>query len=199
MTIHCPLPDETARLACVRGFTRASPRQSSSHTGQRQFHCGNAPPAAAPSTMAFRRLIQRAVCDGSGGSEFRRQIAVDLETEANFDEDRGRPGHNRIHSTARYNQSITRARNAASPSSGRPVAGAVSRYRRDGTGRAAGLPHHAKVIGYKPENGVQGHAARRTVALGFPRFAADNSRPPAPLGPGVQNSHTGELFECIWL
>lgn len=173
MTIHCPLPDETARLACVRGFTRASPRQASSHTGQRQFHCGNAPPAAAPSTMAFRRLIQRAVRDGSEVSEFCRQIAVDLETDANFDEDRGRPGHNRILSTAGYNQSITHARNAARPSSGRPVAGAVSRYRRGGTGRTAGLPHHAKVIGYKPEKAVEEPVALPAVALGFPHFPPD--------------------------
>ena len=173
MTIHCPSPDETARLACVRGFTRASPRQARSQTGQRQFHCGNAPPAAAPSTMAFRRLIQRAVCEGSEVSEFRRQIAVDLETEANFDEDRSRPGHHRILSTAGYNQSITHARNAARPSSGGSPAEVVPRYPRGGTERIARHPHHANVIGYKPEKAVEEPVALTAVALGFPPLPPD--------------------------
>ena len=52
-----PVVGETARLACVRGLTRASPAQASWQTGQRQFHCGKPPPAAEPSTMAVRRPI----------------------------------------------------------------------------------------------------------------------------------------------
>ena len=34
--------------ACVAVRTRGSPRHASSQTGQRQFHCGKAPPAAEP-------------------------------------------------------------------------------------------------------------------------------------------------------
>ena len=49
---------ETARLACVRAVTRGSPSHARRHTAQRQFHCGNPPPAAAPSTMAVRRPIR---------------------------------------------------------------------------------------------------------------------------------------------
>ena len=48
---------EMARLACVRGLTRRSPAHANRQTGQRQFHCGNPPPAAEPSTMAVRRRI----------------------------------------------------------------------------------------------------------------------------------------------
>jgi len=48
----------TARLAWVRGCTRASPAHAKRHVGQRQFHCGKPPPAAEPRTRAVNRPIQ---------------------------------------------------------------------------------------------------------------------------------------------
>jgi len=48
----------TARLAWVRGRTRASPAHAKRHVGQRQFHCGKPPPAAEPRTRAVNRPIQ---------------------------------------------------------------------------------------------------------------------------------------------
>ena len=48
----------TARLAWVRGRTRASPAHAKRHVGQRQFHCGKPPPAAEPRTRAVSRPIQ---------------------------------------------------------------------------------------------------------------------------------------------
>src|SRR5690606_25374442 len=64
-----------------------------------QFHCGKAPPAAEPSTMAVRCPI----CGGISAlreSELGGQIAVDLESDANFDEGRSCPGHGVSLSTA---------------------------------------------------------------------------------------------------
>ena len=58
------MPVVTARLACVLRLTRASPSHANRHTGQRQFHWGKPPPAAAPRTMAVRRPIE-----GAGWSE----------------------------------------------------------------------------------------------------------------------------------
>jgi hypothetical protein len=49
--------------------------------------------------MAVRRPIQALPAlpaSGTDRSEFGRQIAVDLEADADFDEDRGVPGHGRI-------------------------------------------------------------------------------------------------------
>src|SRR6266700_1823683 len=80
---------ETARLACVRGRARGSPAQASWHTGHRQFHCGKPPPAAEPSTIAVRRPIKQNLSDA--GLELGRQVAVDLETNTNLNQDWGRP------------------------------------------------------------------------------------------------------------
>ena len=93
------MPDETARLAWVRGLTRASPDHASWQTRQRQFHCGNPPPAAAPSTMAVGCPIQARRQKRRRGSELGRQIAVDLEADANLDKrwsGPGRPVHGRF-------------------------------------------------------------------------------------------------------
>ena len=87
-----PLPD-TARLACVRALTRVSPAQASRHTGHRQFHCGKAPPPAEPSTIAVKRPIQGIMENASCRLEFGREVAVDLEADADFDERRSGPGH----------------------------------------------------------------------------------------------------------
>ena len=40
----------TATLSWVRGVARCGQLRPVLHTGQAQFHCGNPPPAAAPST-----------------------------------------------------------------------------------------------------------------------------------------------------
>jgi hypothetical protein len=48
---------------------------------------GKPPPAAAPSTMAVRRLDRR--------SELGRQVAVDFETDADLEKGWGRPCHGR--------------------------------------------------------------------------------------------------------
>src|SRR6185295_3197471 len=55
--VQRPSPAETAMPAWVRGRTRLSPAHASAQTGQRQFHYGNAPPAAEPSTITVRRPI----------------------------------------------------------------------------------------------------------------------------------------------
>jgi cytochrome c556 len=81
----------TARLAWVRGRTRASPAHAKRHVGQRQFHCGKPPPAAEPRTRAVNRPIQdRREC---AESELGRQISVDLEADADLNEARGCPRH----------------------------------------------------------------------------------------------------------
>jgi hypothetical protein len=80
----------TATLDWVRAATRGSPAQASRHTGHRQFHCGNPPPAAEPRTRARRP------CSASlfaAISDFGRLVARDFHADANFDDDRGRPGH----------------------------------------------------------------------------------------------------------
>src|SRR6516162_5577831 len=94
----------TARLACVRGFTLASPAQASRQTSQQQFHWGKPPPAAAPSTKADKRLMRRLsrqptdlASETDVRSELGRQVAVDLEADADFDESRGRPSHVFLH------------------------------------------------------------------------------------------------------
>src|SRR3954453_17553257 len=46
---HGPSAPRIASDDCVRGRA-PSPRRAASHVGQRQFHCGNPPPAAEPST-----------------------------------------------------------------------------------------------------------------------------------------------------
>jgi hypothetical protein len=79
-----------ARLACVRGCTRASPAHARRHVGQRQFHCGKPPPAAEPRTRAVNRPIQDR---RKWGSELGRQIPVDLQADADLNEGRGCPGH----------------------------------------------------------------------------------------------------------
>jgi hypothetical protein len=84
----------TARLACVRGRTRGSPAQARRHTGQRQFHCGKPPPPAEPRTMAVRRPNSR-LRQARQDLELGRQVAVDLEPNADFDERRCGPGHRR--------------------------------------------------------------------------------------------------------
>ena len=48
---------------------------------------GKPPPAAAPSTMAVKRLDRR--------SELGRQVAVDFETDADLEKGWGRPCHGR--------------------------------------------------------------------------------------------------------
>src|SRR6201996_2008520 len=57
MSTHCSPFADTAMLAWLRGLTRGSPAQAKLQTGQRQFHCGNPPPAAEPRTTAIK-LIQ---------------------------------------------------------------------------------------------------------------------------------------------
>src|SRR5262249_14741270 len=94
--IHCSPSPERARLAWVRGLTRVSPLQARRHTGHRQFHCGKPPPPAEPSTIAVKRPIQREnkrtkVAD----LELGREVAVDLEADADFYEGRRCPGHDR--------------------------------------------------------------------------------------------------------
>src|SRR5580692_7579295 len=97
-------PAVTARLAWVRGLTLASPAQASRQTSQPQFHWGKPPPAAAPSTKADRRLMRRLSrqpkdleSETDVRSELGRQVAVDLEADADFDESRGRPSHVFLH------------------------------------------------------------------------------------------------------
>ena len=64
------------------------------------LHCGNLSPAAAPSRMAVNlpradRGTAHIACGRTGQrkSEFSRQIAVDLEPDADLDEDGRGPGH----------------------------------------------------------------------------------------------------------
>src|SRR5262249_51785306 len=85
----------TARLAWVLRLTRASPSHASEHTGQRQFHWGKPPPAAAPSTMAVSRPIDGRVVRTSE-SDLGRQIAVDFQADADLDKGRGRPRHGHV-------------------------------------------------------------------------------------------------------
>ena len=128
--------------AWVRARTRLSPVHASWQTGQRQFHCGKAPPAAEPSTMAVRRPIYRGRASAMSGSELGRQIAVDLESDANLDKGRGSPSlnagsHGVSLSTAvdqRFSIRLTQCHNAA-----RGVAGMI----------AASWPCHAKVPGWQ--------------------------------------------------
>lgn len=82
----------TARLACVRGRTRGSPVHAKRQTGQRQFHCGKPPPAAEPRTMAVRRP-NSGLTQTRQSLELGRQVAVDLEPNADLDKRRSCPGH----------------------------------------------------------------------------------------------------------
>jgi hypothetical protein len=70
--------------------TRGSPAQASRQTSRLQFHCGKPPPAAEPSTLAVSRDTTR---PRGAESEFRRQIAVNLKPDADFDENRRGPKH----------------------------------------------------------------------------------------------------------
>src|SRR5262245_66350196 len=82
---------ETATLAWVRALTRGSRSQAKRHTSHRQFHCGNPPPPPERGTTAVRCRPRTAA--GEARSELVRQIAVDLEADADFDERRGGPSH----------------------------------------------------------------------------------------------------------
>jgi len=75
-------------LAWVRVRTRASPAHAKRRVGQRQFHCGNPPPAAEPRTRAVNRPIQDR---RKSGSELGRQVPVDLQADADLNEGRGYP------------------------------------------------------------------------------------------------------------
>src|ERR1700685_1313815 len=90
---------DPAGAARVHGRTSRT-RQPSGHPAERNFHGENPPPAAAPRTMAASRLttlrpIHEDRAETSGGSELSRQIAVDLEADADFDEGRSCPRHGR--------------------------------------------------------------------------------------------------------
>ena len=81
----------------MRALTRVSPAQASRHTGHRQFHCGKPPPPAEPSTIAVKRPIQRDNYRAKGADlELGREVAVDLEADADFDKGRSCPGHDRF-------------------------------------------------------------------------------------------------------
>ena len=54
----------TAMEDCVRGNARNFPLRSPSHIGQLQFHCGNPPPAADPSTLIFTMFFYTHQNDG---------------------------------------------------------------------------------------------------------------------------------------
>jgi hypothetical protein len=92
-------PAVTAMLAWVRGLTRGSPAQASRQTRHAQFHCGKPPPAAEPSTITERRPMRRHSLSVAYAvrkqerSEFGRQIAVDLEPDADFDKNGSGPRH----------------------------------------------------------------------------------------------------------
>lgn len=57
----------TAIEDCVRGFARLEPERTPAQFRQLQFHCGNPPPAAAPSTLIFIYPACR------GGDNYRRR------------------------------------------------------------------------------------------------------------------------------
>ena len=94
-----------------RAAGRKAAAQANRQTSQPQFHWGKPPPAAEPSTKADRRLMRRLSrqptdfeSETDVRSELGRQVAVDLEADADFDEGRGRPGHEFLHSLWVYNR-----------------------------------------------------------------------------------------------
>ncbi len=58
-----PSAPRTAIEDWVLGRARTVPERTPEQFGQLQFHCGNPPPAAAPSTLIFMGLASRSQCE----------------------------------------------------------------------------------------------------------------------------------------
>jgi hypothetical protein len=95
---HGPSPPRIAIDDCVRGRARA-PARAASHVGQRQFHCGNPPPAAEPRirTRTFGRSAAQPQATTGGHASFTvlPVVQVGSDLRAHLDELKLRlnPGH----------------------------------------------------------------------------------------------------------
>ena len=91
--VQCSASADTATLVCVRGRPAGHLPRRAGRPGN-----GNSIADSHPRPPNRARWRSGAPCTGAGsreryGSEFGRQVAVDLEPDADFDEGRGCPGH----------------------------------------------------------------------------------------------------------
>jgi hypothetical protein len=101
-----------AGFACLRGRTARIARPCQPHVEQRQFYCVKLPrrrTQGAGGQLPIQDRRRRA------GSELGRQIPVDLQADADLNEDRGCPGHSSSSLTFPSNKLSLQVRSRRAP------------------------------------------------------------------------------------